>query len=333
MKIKDVVSTLEGKRVVGNAATGASIGLHSSTQTRSFWTQATGPTGLTKAAWEAEIRAGREPLSSKALDLRFGVPRDAEGRYGINTTTIPLAMYSKAGGSFYTKYAHCVVSLATLHYLISALDKNKPAFSSIPDIDRSSSEKELENYAKSIKSIPKKYRIFDLGRSYGKSVWWFTSDAAIEKIEREFRYCRGSFKGTKADWYSTYLGLGHHKAGTWLAIIHVPIEVADVAGHYRPAFCDGASFPWFMAGCCDPAKRLPTSGWGQTANLYSLTKSQPIFDGASERVSREIFPKDFQIGSRKLKVRFDLLGKISRDWGTKSAEQSLAEKIWRDRGR
>lgn len=219
-------------------------------------------------------------------------------------------------------------------YSFMSVEDRTTRFADANAIDRNSHPADVARCAKALARVPPKERSFALAdtRAMGHPVLWFTTDAARDTIESGYAAAPRRKRGSKADWYCAYLGLGHRPRGTWLAAMHIPAVIIQSVRHYRPAFCDGADSRWFMVGCSDPRGRLGTS-WGQTANLMAVRDNATDVDGAPERVCLKIVMKDCVTPDGEvLRIPFDILGKVGKHWGTEALEDKLAEKIWRDRG-
>ena len=327
MSVKDILGSAEVRTIVGNAETGIVVGQHSRPQTRAFRTKIV-------QATKSKSAITPEDLVNDIRSLRFSGGSDADGRITVNAAQVPLHADSRFGHAQISGMVHHVMPTWKLFGLISARDRSRAEFSSVPDVNVSSSPPDHGLNAVALRGITKRRRQFELpdGPFLGYPVLWFTSDDGLGLIEQGYSRARKTFKGNKADWYSSSLGLGHWKKGTWLAVLHIPARVIEAVGHYRPAFCDGAGHPWFMVGSCDPSLRS-ASEWGQTASLWHLRSGFSSFDGVPERVSHQVMKKDFVLSSGKapLTIQFDVLGRLTADSGPDSARQTLARKIWQDR--
>jgi hypothetical protein len=313
----------ELRNLLGNALTGAAIGLHDDAQLSSFFAMVNSRAGGARANWTNQITILRYPGGTP--------PR----KFDIDGTNIPLHALSGTTNHIGSGHVYNVIPFRRMWQVISSKDKAAPPFAYLPDTDYSN-PLQVKELAAAVKKIPRRYRSFELDsmEQLGYPVLWVTSESGRQAIDSGYKVAKKSrsFRGNLADWYSSVLGLGHRKAGDLIMLLKIPAAAVDRAGHFRPNFCDAVGHPWFMVG--SSIVSLRTSGpWGQTADLEALRTRMAAIDGAPERVSRQLVAEDFDVspGSSPKRMLFDILGIVSHDAGQPSMQDDLAMRIWRDR--
>jgi hypothetical protein len=314
------------KHLLGNAITGTTVGLHTAKQLDDFRAQALAwrSAATTRLKWREAVAA-----------LRYN-GKTSDGRYRIVDSILPLHASSSTGHKIGSGFVHNVIPFTRMWSLVSSKDKSLPQFAYVPDMPEVPNTKELEKLDKALKGIPKKQRHFEIesDKPLGHPTLWITSDTGHGHIEEGYKSAKkaNTFGGTRADWYCAVLGLGHRVKGQFLMVLHIPAPAVDLAGHFRPNFCEAHDFPWFMLGSSVAANRN-AGPWGQTADLKALLRHSTSIDGAPERVSRQIFLPDFTTGSATppLRIHFDILGQVTHDAGSDTIRTDLAKRIWRDK--
>jgi hypothetical protein len=317
--------------LVGNAITGVALGLHSLQDARRLRREVTRFGSQTFAQWVADWES--DPIGRAVAKARFSGGSDEDGRLLPDASVVPLFAVSEQDSVGLTGTLHVTVPVGAVCWFMSEAD-NTRMLADAPPIDRESHRDDVARCAQELARVPDLERHFAIAdtRMMGHPVLWFTTDAAREKIEADYASAPESTRGSKADWYCAYLGLGHRLPGEWLACIHIPAEIIQGVRHYRPAFCDGAASRWFMVGGCDLRSRSGKS-WGQTANLMAVSKGEPDFDGVPERVCLSILRKNcITPDGNELRIPFDILGEVAEDWSAEALAERLAKKIWSDRG-
>ena len=274
-------------------------------------------------------------LVTRAKLARFG-NQDHNGRIEINDNLLPLP--AQDGASCISgSHVLTVVGLDRLRRLLPPnflLGVESPYAD--PGMPIGSAADQLKWLAERLMSLPPNKRRFELiqGKQIGNPILWFTTKETASSLDLEFAHRRGrqGFMLSRADWYATAIGLGHWKTDDWLAVLRIPTVAVERAGHYRPAFPDGATHPWFMVAA-NVAERPPCDAWGRTVNLRRLRKSgAALVAGAHERVARQLLSADFEdtatAGSREL-IEFEVLGQVTRDWGSPALVDKLADRIAR----
>jgi hypothetical protein len=207
-----------------------------------------------------------------------------------------------------------------LKYLWSIVDAMSPLHTEIslpigkdpPDIDRF-----LDDW----NGLAENERTFTPAGFLGRPIVWFTDAVGADAA----RSIAAAHNMPAADAFCETLGLGHHQQSEWVILLHIPGAAIQKAGHYRPLFCDAVTHRYFMAHSSRPG--ISGGPWGQTADLRALEEGDDVYDGAPERVSRQLETGHF--GGEKIYV--ELLGSLSRRTYPAEAPRRLADGVWQRR--
>lgn len=329
--LRELLRSSEVRRLVGNAITGGALGLHDVQQARNFRQKIVRFSHQPFHQWVADW--DKDPIGREVAAARFNGGSDGDGRLLPDASVVPLFAHSAQESVELTGTLHVTLPVGAVCWFMSQADSTR-MLADAPPIDGDSHPDDVARCAEELAQVPDLERHFAIHdeRTMGLTILWFTTDEARNTIEAAYARAPALTRGSKADWYCAYLGLGHRRPGEWLACMHIPAEIIKSVWHYRPAFCDGANSSWFMVGCCNRNNRSRTS-WGQTANLMAVSKGAPDFDGVPERVCLSIVRRNcITPDNKELRIPFDILGKVAEDWSSEVLAKKLAEKIWNDRG-
>jgi hypothetical protein len=324
------------RRLGGNAIAGRKLGFYSRTALLRFMR------AMDKDSFSPSPSSDDpDDLVTRVKLIRFG-NRGTDGRIEINDKLLPLPKKSVESSCIHGSHVLSVMGLSRLKDLLPAsfLTGDMSPYSD-PSFPMGKKD-ELAALARHLKDLPVESRRFELtsGKQIGNPILWFTSEQVGSFLDKEFerrqefvRRKTGKFFGlSRADWYVASIGLGHWKPCDWLALLRIPKSAVERAGHYRPAFPDGATYQWFMVAA-NAAEGQPCDEWGRTVDLRLLRKSGAVrVVGVHERVARQLQPADFKspaaAGQHEL-IEFEVLGKVTKDWGPTQRAVELADRIAR----
>lgn len=252
-------------------------------------------------------------------DARF-IPPLPGLTWDVNAAEMPTALANRPNVSKWRCFT--VVSLQLLEQIVSQADKDRMNVTFPID----GKPKNPAEFLQQVSLIPKRERHFGIesGQCLGWPVTWFTTSGTVKQIKTACAKAGDDLPGA----FCNRLGLGHHNPGTWLVLLSIPGSAVQLAGHYRPTFCDAGTHRWFMvrssAAGTPPSKPLT---WGQTADLEALALGKSSYNGGSERVCFGISAS--HLGTSK--VNFDILGPLAKTHGSPAACTQLANDVWKRR--
>ncbi|WCM28579.1 hypothetical protein NDN01_06560 [Sphingomonas sp. QA11] len=301
-----LLDTVDGKLLGGNSASAVRNGHVTTAGLIDYFNRA-----HTKML-AAPGGASSDNFESALHDLRFapfehGVRREVHDS-GLGFPDADLS--GLAGQTFYH-----VMKLRFLHFLV---DTESPLMNDL-DLPLGKDPRESDAFLADWEELTDDERRFSLNGLLGSPIVWFTNEDGA-KAARLYSAANGI---GLADAFCEVLGLGHHHAGDWMVLLHIPGSAIEKANHYRPLFCDAVTHRYFMAhSCLVPG---PTRPWGQTANLRELVLGTIDYDGAVERVSHQLTPSHFEADET---IYVEMLGSLQRTKIFTAAPKRLADEVW-----
>jgi hypothetical protein len=324
---------IEFRYIVGNARSNMSMGHLTSAQFADFWLKLKNEPAISKANRFDALKSKNKIFGEAISYLRFDRSDPSSGRFLINDMIVPMPVHSRDGRSSITQNIKHITTVQNLFRMMSKADKEKIRASGydLGEVILKPHPDELAIFAAQIASLPDELKFFSLCEDKllgGTSLLWFTTEDSWNEAERARVSAYGPYL-TEADWFLTWLGLGHYKKGEWLVALDIPAKAISPLGHFRPTFCEGATGEWFMSKSSTSSS---SSDWGQTADLRKNSSNDRNIDGAFERVAPPPSPSELiDNNGNQLRIGFRTLGKVEFEWGTPAARVSLTKRIWNRR--